>query len=315
MQVDTTRPLDLGAAVALALATVAVALADPWGPLRVALGLPFVFFLPGYALAAALFPERYRAYEVAKGEDRQRTEEVEEGLDALERVVLSLGLSIAVVPLAGLVLNYTPWGIRPVPILASLGAFVVACAGLAHRRRSRLPEDERFRVRFAVRLPGWEAESTLDRALNVAVAVSIAFAAGSLAYVLASPRPGEAFTEFYTLGPEGRAADYPTNLSTGEEGRLILGIANREHETVRYEAEMIAQRGSLASDGNGTFRPETNRTLETWTPRLEPDETWEANVSFSLGDPGRYRLVFHLDKPGASQTPYRSLHLWVNVTG
>jgi uncharacterized membrane protein len=33
---------------------------------------------------------------------------------------LSVGLSIALVPLVGLVLNYTPWGIRLDPSLMSL---------------------------------------------------------------------------------------------------------------------------------------------------------------------------------------------------
>jgi len=34
-----------------------------------------------------------------------------EGIDdGIERVALSFGLSIAIVPLIGLVLNFTPWG-------------------------------------------------------------------------------------------------------------------------------------------------------------------------------------------------------------
>ncbi|MHB8987039.1 MAG: DUF1616 domain-containing protein [Eubacteriales bacterium] len=53
--------------------------------------------------------------------------------DGIERVALSFGLSIAVVPLVGLILNYTPWGIRLAPILASLLVFVGAM-----KLRSRL---------------------------------------------------------------------------------------------------------------------------------------------------------------------------------
>ena len=41
-------------------------------------------------------------------------------LERLERFGLSVGLSIALVPLVGLVLNYTPWGIRLDPSLMSL---------------------------------------------------------------------------------------------------------------------------------------------------------------------------------------------------
>ena len=78
----------------------------PSSVLRIILGLPFVLFFPGYTLVAALFPRR-------------------SPLDSIERVGLSFGLSIAVVPLIGLILNYTPWGIRLYPVLVSLVIFIL----------------------------------------------------------------------------------------------------------------------------------------------------------------------------------------------
>ena len=72
----------------------------PSSVLRIILGLPFILFLPGYTLTAALFPRRT-------------------DLGSIERVALSFGLSIAVVPLIGLILNYTPWGIRLPSLLPS----------------------------------------------------------------------------------------------------------------------------------------------------------------------------------------------------
>lgn len=59
-------------------------------PIRVLLALPLVLFIPGYSLIAALFP-------------------TDEDLDLIERIALSFGLSIAVVPLIGLGLNYRLW--------------------------------------------------------------------------------------------------------------------------------------------------------------------------------------------------------------
>ena len=61
--------------------------------LRYVLGSLYVLYLPGAMLVEALYP---------RGEE----------LEGLERVALSIGLSLALVPLVGLVLNYTPWGIR-----------------------------------------------------------------------------------------------------------------------------------------------------------------------------------------------------------
>jgi len=51
-------------------------------------------------------------------------------------------------------------------------------------------------------------------------------------YVIAVPKVGERFTEFYILGLNGKAMDYPSELKLGEGGKVIVGIANREHEIV-----------------------------------------------------------------------------------
>src|SRR2546425_1049821 len=114
--------------IAIALATVtlvAAILLLPQSPVRVVLGLPFVLFFPGYTLIAALYPRR-------------------DDLDGIERLALSLGLSLAVVPLIGLVLNYLPWGIRLAPIVVSLTLFVAACCVAAALKRGRLSLSERF---------------------------------------------------------------------------------------------------------------------------------------------------------------------------
>ena len=82
------------------------------GGLRIALGLACVLFFPGYTLSAALFPKR--------GD-----------VDGIERLALGLGLDIAVVPLIGLVLNYTPWGICSYSLLISLSLFIIVMATIA----------------------------------------------------------------------------------------------------------------------------------------------------------------------------------------
>ena len=60
---------------------------------------------------------------------------VESELSPLERVALSIGLSLALVPLVGLVLNYTPWGIRLTPILISLTILTVGLLAVASYRK------------------------------------------------------------------------------------------------------------------------------------------------------------------------------------
>jgi len=81
-------------------------------------GLILVLFLPGFVVMQALFPS-------------------EKELDGIERFALSVGLSIAITPLIGLILNYTPWGIRLDPIITSLFMFTLSIAVLATYRRYR----------------------------------------------------------------------------------------------------------------------------------------------------------------------------------
>ena len=96
----------------------------PLVAVRWVFGAVFVLFIPGYVTVEALFP---------KGRE----------LDGIERFALSVGLSLALVPLIGLLLNYTPWGIRLNPIVISLVAFTLLVAGLGVARRFRVAA-ERF---------------------------------------------------------------------------------------------------------------------------------------------------------------------------
>ena len=116
-------PADL-AAVALITVLTGAAVALPVvrsTPLRSLLAVPFVLFVPGYAIVAVLFPEAgATAGAVGEGPDGS-ARSTDPGLTYVERAALSFGVSIAVVPLVGLVLNVTPFGIQLAPVLLSVG--------------------------------------------------------------------------------------------------------------------------------------------------------------------------------------------------
>ena len=88
----------------------------PFIYLRYILGSVFVLYLPGSSLIELLYPK--------SGE-----------LSQLERLALSIGLSLALVPLVGLILNYTPWGIRLDPVFTSLSLLTIGLAGGAVYRK------------------------------------------------------------------------------------------------------------------------------------------------------------------------------------
>lgn len=93
---------------------------------RYTLGIIFILWLPGYAFIKALFPQQLPI----------RTHSKE--LDAVEYTALSLGMSLALVPIVGLLLNYTPWGIQLTPIVLSLLALTIIFATLGVLREHQL---------------------------------------------------------------------------------------------------------------------------------------------------------------------------------
>jgi len=249
----------------------------PSDVLRIILGLPFILFFPGYTLISALFHR--------KG-----------SLSAIERVALSFGLSIAVVPLIGLILNYT-WEIKLYPILTSVSLFILGSSLVAFYRRWRLPQDERFEPRLRINMPQW-GEGRLDRALTLLLILSIAGAIGTMGYVVATPKVGERFTEFYILGPESNAENYPQELIPGEEGRVILGIGNQEQQVAEYRVEITFD-GEMAGEIGPII--------------LDHDGEWEQEVSFAPTKTRPKQKVEFLLYKGASAELYQTLHLWLDV--
>ena len=89
---------------------------------RIVVGGILVFLIPGYASIQLLFPAK--------------------DMEITQQVVLSVGLSLAIVPLIGLLLNYSPWGLRLEPVVASLSTFGVglSLAGAYRRFLLRLSQ-------------------------------------------------------------------------------------------------------------------------------------------------------------------------------
>lgn len=251
----------------------------PSSILRIILGLPFVLFFPGYTLMAALFPRQT-------------------DLDSITRVALSFGLSIAVVALMGLILNYTPWGIRLESILYSMASFTLVASVSAWFRRRQLTEEERFGIEFRLGMPNWRI-GTWNKALSVLLVLAIVGAVGIMSYVTVTPKVGGRFTEFYVLGPESMGKDYPRELEIGERGEVIIGIVNREYEVVSYRVEV---------------RIDGVKNNEIGPIVLEHEEKWEQMVSFVPGKIGdNQKVEFLLFKTGDVEPYFEPLRLWLDV--
>ena len=267
----------------LSLLLIAIITLTELHTIRIILGLSLILFFPGYTLIAALFPKK-------------------QSLDSIERIALSFGLSIAIVPLIGLILNYTPWGIRLYPILVSLTGFILGMSFITWYRRSKLLKEERLRITLNIDFSKFGGTSKLDKALSVVLLCAIIAAIGTLIYVIATPKIGERFTEFYILGLSGKAEGYPKEIAVGEPASVILGIVNHEHESAEYKVKI-----NIEEDVN---------SLNPFS--LEHEQKWEKEVSFTATtSKENTKVKFLLYKGASSQfdesNPYRELHLWVDV--
>lgn len=252
----------------------------PSNVLRLVLGLPFVVFFPGYTLIALLFLRKA-------------------DLDGIERVALSFGLSIAVVPLVGFILNYTPWGIRLYPMLVSISLFIGIVSAIAWLRRNRLPPEDRFGVSFNFHIFKWKGKSASYRTRYFAIGAMIVAAIGVLVFAVATNHQvGEKFTEFYILGLDGKIGTYPKRLILGWEGNVIVSIVNQERQETTYLVEVTI-------DGV--------RNQQIGPVVLTADEKYQEVVGFKPTRVGeKQRVEFFLYKVGQAE-PYSTLGFWIDV--
>ncbi len=278
-------------------------------PVRVLMALPLVLFIPGYALIAALFPTN-------------------EDLDLIERIALSFGLSIAVVPLIGLGLNYTPWGIRLDPVVISVSLFTIVMVLIAQARLAMTRPDKRYRfpaeeIMAAIREEFSPKEGNrTDKILSIILLISIITAIGTTIFVIVFPKEGEKFTEFYILGEKRMAADYPDRLFIGEEYPMYIGVGNHEYRNVTYTIEVHQMTMENDESGNISYITRMNMTdrLSVIVPH---NETVIMPYNLSAADIGYNRiefLLFNETVPDNSvwgmeriNQSYRDLHLWVKV--
>jgi uncharacterized membrane protein len=272
--------LGIGLVLLALIAADVQGLPAPLPVLRLLLGLAYVLLVPGYALQAALFPRA-------------------DDLDGPERLALSFGLSFAVIPPLALLLDALPWGIRLWPIAVAEGLFSLACAALALYRRGRLVEEERpvLGVQFDPRA-WWAAQERTQRLLWGGLALALGMAAVAATAIIVTPKPGEKVTEFYILGPEGLAEDYPREVVAARPVTVTMGIANREGVAAEYRVE-VYNSGRLIGQAGPVY--------------LETEESDERPVSFAPTEVGDdVKVEFHLYRDDGAR-PYRSLWLWLKV--
>jgi uncharacterized membrane protein len=301
---------DLLAILALVVAVDVLWLLEggPWA-LSFVLGLPLLLFAPGYVLVVALDP---------------RSAGAGARFDDVERTALAFGMSLALLPLLGLALWLAGLGFSPTSVRGGVSLFVVVGIVVALARRLRVPAEERHG--YSLRRAGGRLYETtvgtggLDGVLNLLLVLSILIAASGVAYAVAVPTAGEAFTGFAVLTEDGSgeltASEYPTEMTTGEPASLTVTVDN--HETSEVQYTVVAELQRVATDGDDVTVREREQ-LDRTTMAVERDGTgrWNHEVTPSMTGED-LRLSYYLYRGDAPDAPsaegaYRHVYLRVDV--
>lgn len=315
---------DLFLVVAWTLGAAVAVLEFGVGPslLRTALVLPLVLLFPGYALVSVLFPER--PTETGGAVETEGAA----GIDGIERFVLSVGASVALVPLVAFVVNFTDYGIRLQPIMVAVGGLTVLLCVFGYLARISRPVERRYGVAVLAPLEeyagrylsvdggGLREQAPLEprtegqRLLNIGFLVALLVLAASVGYAGVTQEGGnDPFSEFYLLSQtdEGDfvAENLPHEFAVGESRTLWVAIGNHEGQRIRYTV-VVTLGGEEIDRFRSIIKPE--RTVR-FRRAITPQQT---------GD--RLKLAFLLYRGQVPENPtsdnaYRETHLWVSVGG
>lgn len=210
---------------------------------RLVAALPLLFFLPGYAITAALFPKR--------------------SLGIPEQVLLSVGVSMAVVIVGSFILHWTPWGLQARSWVGLLFSVILAASLLAAKRWQKTGP-----------VTGTPLNFTLDirQGLLLGLAALVIAAAVVLARTPLPPQGVQGYTQLWILP-----------ASDGNPDTMRVGISSMEFTPTEYSLRVLL-------DGE---------VVQEWsTIQLQPGEKWETNAILPESSTGKVEAVlYRLDAP------------------
>lgn len=192
------RDLRITAALGLVCALLAPLL--PVEALSLLFALPLAFFLPGYALAAATFARR--------------------PIERPQLLLLSLGLSLCVLALGALLLNYVPGGIGPVSWAVLLVLVVLNGCRVAALRRPNA--GARAAIKPSLRLTASAAGLLIGALLCTTAALALTF-------TTTSAKHADGFTALWLLPPTPRDAP---------QGGARIGVSSEQQKPTSYRLQV-----------------------------------------------------------------------------
>lgn len=223
----------------------------------IVLALPMIFFIPGYTLTEILGHKRV--------------------LDTLHRILLSLGLSIALDIISGFLLNVLPLGLRTLSWVLLLGCLTLLLTLIVlYLRRGvtrTAPIMQAPRIYFILR------GSAVFSLAIILVVVTLIYATNGV-----TKQPHSGFTQLWMLPP----------TQASQNCVVHLGVRSFEVAPVSYHAVLSV-----------------NAVREVVWPSitLAPNQTWEQPILVPAVAPHPVAIDVKLYKGNSSTSVYRQVHV------
>ncbi len=255
-----------------------VLLSYPGTAAALIVGIPYLFFVPGFAVVRLVFWSK-------------TTVEA--------KFVLSMGLSILVVILLGLLLVLTPIGLNSETTRASMILFSVGAVALETFvwPASRNDKQEVTKERKATEEP-----FKIDKVVAAMLGTALVVSAISLGLIITAEYPSRTY---YAMTDEWGNATIDTTYDVGTNLTLIIEMHNGEDGDRTFSLYSFGTNNTTAFD-------------EQWNNRtLAKGETCSLPITFHLDDRGIFRLVFMLYIQEEGLAPYlyseNPVQLWIDV--
>jgi uncharacterized membrane protein len=240
------------------------------------LAVPLVLVLPGYTLTQVLFRKRSLdpLTDTANNLTLQPRLRIDHPVSAVDYIIFSLGLSLAIDVVMGFILNLFPMGLQLQSWTISLGLLTSAFALLATYRRRR------YNVKFEkISMP----RISIYKCLVLGLAIVVAFVAVWFS-TTRQPQPQTSFTQFWML----------PSTQANNSCAVQIGVHSYEPTSVTYRIVMAI---------NGT------QVISWPSIFLATQQEWDRLVPINPVATGSMFVdarLYRLDKPEAV---YREVHV------
>lgn len=257
------------------LATLVVILFEG-GALAFAFGLPYMFFIPGFAVVRLFFWK---------------------GTSPEAKFVLSLGLSILVIIFLGLTLVLTPIGLDSNTTRISLIVFAVGAVALETFMPRKAPKAaEQEKEAFTAQEP----KQKVDKVVAAMLATALVVSGISLGLIITADYPSR--TYFAMTDGDGMVISNVTR-PLNSTFTVMISMKNGEDGPRNF---------TLVAYGIGDVG---ERDTQTISRDMAEGDIWNETFVYVLDALGYFRLEFDLYIQEEDKPPYLygNLHLWIVV--